>query len=149
MQIETSWCGKLEITPDQVITFPESLPGFTGLTRFAVVETGSGSPFRFLQSLEDKELALTIGEASVLVPGYKPAVSPAEIELLQVEEPTGLELYLVTVVPEDPREATVNLQAPIVINKPKRLGKQVVLQNDTYPLRYYLFDRPKKQAASR
>jgi len=146
MKIETSGFGSLDIQPDQVIRFPESLPGFPEQLKFALVSTGERSPFKFLQSLGDPSLAITIGEASALVPGYKPSVLPEEIEPLRIEEQDRVEIFIVTVVPENPRESTVNLQAPVLINRTKRVGKQVVLQNDSYPLRYRLFDDNKKAA---
>jgi flagellar assembly factor FliW len=149
MRIETAGFGLLDVKPERIIAFPEFLPGFPARLEYALLEMGENSPFKFLQSLEDPSLAITIGEARTLVPGYQPSAAPEELEPLRIEETDRVDLYLVTVVAEDPLESTVNLQAPVVVNRTKRLGKQVVLQNESYPLRYCLFGRKKRAVAGR
>ena len=40
------------------------------------------------------------------------------------------------VIPEDPRKMTANLAGPLVINAKTRIGRQIVLNTDKYPLKY-------------
>ena len=44
----------------------------------------------------------------------------------------------IVVIPENINEIRVNLKAPIIINIEKKLGKQIIQQNDNLPIRYYL-----------
>ena len=49
-----------------------------------------------------------------------------------------LTIYAVVTIPEDPREATLNLMAPIVINERGRRGRQVILHESKYSVRHPL-----------
>ena len=60
MQIETTRFGLLPIDENQVITFPEGLPGFESHRRFTLVQhpgSDGRSPFQWLQSVDDGALA--------------------------------------------------------------------------------------------
>ena len=46
-------------------------------------------------------------------------------------------LSIVTVPPDEPEKATVNLQGPLVINATRNRGKQIIL-NESFPIRYPL-----------
>lgn len=56
---------------------------------------------------------------------------------------------LVTVtVPKNPREATVNLKAPLIINADTRKASQIIVESD-YPVKYKIYEylRGKKEKA--
>jgi flagellar assembly factor FliW len=38
-------------------------------------------------------------------------------------------------------EATANLSAPVVINADSRIGKQIVLEDEAYTVRYPIFEQ--------
>jgi flagellar assembly factor FliW len=42
-------------------------------------------------------------------------------------------------VPADPSRTTANLRGPLVLNTERRLARQLVLQDDFWPLRYAVF----------
>jgi flagellar assembly factor FliW len=50
MIIHTSRFGQLEVDPDRLITFGEGLLGFAKQKHYALVQTGEGSGFYWLQS---------------------------------------------------------------------------------------------------
>ena len=145
MQIETTRFGALDVEEWKVITFPDGLPGFEGHRLFTVVphhtvDGAKGSPFVWLQSLEDGELAFLAMEPHQTFPDYAPRVPRAEMEALALtEEGARPHLYaLLTVPPGDPSSITANLMAPVVVNPRARLAKQVVLNTDHYGLRHRL-----------
>jgi flagellar assembly factor FliW len=49
-------------------------------------------------------------------------------------------VYSIVVVPEDIRKMTANLMAPVVINNRLKLGKQIVLDNNIYKTKHYIFE---------
>ena len=150
MHIETTRFGALDVEERKVLTFPDGLPGFEGHRRFTLVphhtaEGGKGSPFVWLQSLEDGGLAFLAMEPHQAFPDYAPRVPRAEMEALallseeQGEEAARPRLYsLLTIPPGDPAGITANLMAPVVVNPRARLAKQVVLNTDHYGLRHRL-----------
>jgi len=52
----------------------------------------------------------------------------------------NLLIYNVVVIPDDIRQMRANLRAPIVINPTTKKGKQVILDNEDYQLKYKIFD---------
>ena len=145
MHIETTRFGALAVDERKVLTFPDGLPGFEDHRLFTLVphhvgEGGKGSPFVWLQSLENGGLAFLAMEPHQSFPDYAPRVPRAELEALALaDEAARPRLYaILTVPPGDPVGITANLMAPVVVNPRARLAKQIVLNTDQYGLRHRL-----------
>jgi flagellar assembly factor FliW len=145
MHIDTTRFGALNVDDRKVITFPDGMPGFEDRRLFTLVphhtaDGGKGSPFVWLQSLEDGELAFLAMEPHQSFPEYAPRVPRAEMEALSLNgEGARPRLFsLLTVPVGDPCGITANLMAPVVVNTRARLAKQVVLNTDEYGLRHRL-----------
>ena len=50
MEIETSLFGKIQVSDEEIIDFPEGLIGLPDLTRFVLIEDEEKKPFQWLQS---------------------------------------------------------------------------------------------------
>lgn len=59
VQIETSRFGTLTVDEQEVLSLPEGMIGFPGLTRFIMLRHKEGSPFLWLQSLEEGDWPLS------------------------------------------------------------------------------------------
>ncbi len=145
MHIETSRFGALDVEERKVINFPDGMPGFEQHRLFTLVphhtaDGGKGSPFVWLQSLEDGELAFLAMEPHQAFPDYAPRVPRAELESLELAEETARpRLYSLLTIPQgDPSGITANLMAPVVVNARARVAKQIVLNTDQYGLRHRL-----------
>jgi len=145
MHIETTRFGALDVEERKVITFPDGMPGFEEHRLFTLVphhtaDGGKGSPFVWLQSLEDGGLAFLAMETHQAFPDYAPRVPRAELESLALtEEAARPRLYSLLTVPlGDPGGITANLMAPVVVNARARVAKQIVLNTDQYGLRHRL-----------
>lgn len=145
MHIETTRFGALDVEERKVITFPDGMPGFEEHRLFTLVPHhtaggGKGSPFVWLQSLEDGGLAFLAMEPHQAFPDYAPRVPRAELESLALtEEAARPRLYSLLTIPQgDPGGITANLLAPVVVNARARVAKQIVLNTDQYGLRHRL-----------
>ena len=145
MHIETTRFGALDVEERKIITFPDGLPGFETHRLFTLVphhmtDGGKGSPFVWLQSMEDGGLAFLAMEPHQSFPDYAPRVPRAELEALALTEDSARpRLYSLLTVPKgDPVGITANLMAPVVVNSRARLAKQIVLNTDEYGLRHRL-----------
>jgi len=145
MHIETTRFGALDVEERKVITFPDGMPGFEAHRLFTLVphhtaDSGKGSPFVWLQSLEDGSLAFLAMEPHQAFPDYAPRVPRAELEALSLtEEAARPRLYSLLTIPQgDPVGITANLMAPVVVNARARIAKQIVLNTDQYGLRHRL-----------
>lgn len=145
MELQTRDFGRLSYEEKDVITFPFGLVAFGHLHRYILLEPEENSPWRTLQSVEDSRVAFTVVDPWAIVPGYDPKVSPEDLEFMGLASEEQGAFLAIAVVPEDIRETTVNLRAPIVINPKTRLAWQVILLGESYPLRHYVFGNARSE----
>ena len=142
MLIQTSRFGPIEVEPGVILQFPRGLIGFPHWNRFVLLPHGPESPFGFLQSVDDPDLALTVIDPRQVEPGYLARVRAAEVAEIGLNTPEQADqavVLAVVTIPRDVRRATVNLLAPLIINPANRQGVQVVLEGSSYSVRYPLF----------
>ncbi|HEY3400912.1 MAG TPA: flagellar assembly protein FliW [Geothrix sp.] len=127
-------------TPDTdegiLLTFPKGLLGFPHLTTFRLFEPMDGYPLKFLQSVEDLKIAFTCVDPVAFKADYEIPLDDEEAEALQLEAPEDAIILTLVVIPEDPRRMTTNLAGPLVVNVKTRVGFQITLNVDKYPLRF-------------
>ncbi len=149
MQVPTTRFGTIEVDESKVITFEEGLPGLGRASKFIVLPHkpahGLQSPFRWLQCVDEPALALPIMNPWLADPHYSPTIpglALAKLAITNVSE-QGRIYAVVTVPRSNPEGATINLVAPLLVNKLTRRALQVVLQQERFSLRM-----PLKEAAS-
>jgi len=138
MLIQTVNFGDLDIPEDKIITFKEGVPGFSQIHRFAVLELEELKPFQYLQALDEPPIALFIINPFMVDPTYEFRLTDSDMEDLNSKNSAELAVFTVATIPEDPRQATLNLMAPIVINEKDHCGKQVILHESKYSVKHPL-----------
>lgn len=142
MKITTSRFGEVDILDEGVLTFPSGLIGFPQYTRFALLGDERASGYRWLQSIEEGELAFVVVDPALLKQDYQVNVQDDALAELGYQEGDALAiLTIVTIPPGRPEKATANLRGPLVVNLRNCLGKQVIL-NESFPLRYAFNQEP-------
>lgn len=143
MIIETKAFGKVEITDDKIITFPGGIIGFPDLKRFTLLhdeEKGVAAGIRWLQSLEEPGFAMTVMDPLMVKEDYNPEIDDELLTGIGDVTPDNL-LVLVTVrIPNDLKQMSVNLQGPIIINVDERKACQIIVDADTYPVRFPIYE---------
>jgi len=142
MELQTTRFGQIEtieIPEEMVLEFPHGLPGFESQKSFALIEEARYLPFRWLQSIVDPYITFMVIQPELVVEQYDVDVVGFDVECLELVEGIDPDVFCILVMPEDVRSATVNLKAPIVVNRPRQRGKQVILTDERYPLRYRAF----------
>jgi len=146
MIVRTTRFGDVDIAEDRVITFPKGLLGFSGCTRFCLLEPSGESSFYWLQSLDDASLAFVVTDPSVFVPEYSVPIRAeqmAELDLKKVEE-----AQVFVIVNKVDQTLTGNLQGPLVINTLNRSGEQFVLAEKKWTTRHSLVSLGQKAKAA-
>ena len=141
MRINTINFGDVEIAPDTIIRFDDGLPGFPQLRRFVVLEMEEIKPFQYLQALPDDDtppIALYLINPFLVDPSYEFRLTDSDMAAIKSTNSAELTIYAVVTIPEDPREATLNLMAPVVINERDHCGRQVILHDSKYSVRHPL-----------
>ena len=114
LTIQSTRFGTLEIEADAVLSFPHGLIGLGG-TRYALLTTDDESPFAWLHSVEDPDLALPITRPSQFFTGYNLVVSDEDAEILRLGDDTLAEVWVTVHAAPRMEDFTVNLRAPIVM----------------------------------
>ena len=140
MILKTKNFGEIEIDEKNIIHFPEGILGFEEEKQFVMIkDEDEQNPFQWLQSVQNPELAFVIINPFFVFPDYDIVLSKSVQEKLKIEDEKDVAVYSIVVVPEDIEKMTTNLLGPIVININKKLGKQVILDDDRYTTKHYIF----------
>jgi flagellar assembly factor FliW len=143
VKIATTRFGTLEeveVSESQMIRFPSGIIGFRDHVSFAILTVDVPKPFAVLQSFIDFRTAfLAVDLRSFWTTGCPP-LPPHDEEALQLRNEEPLWLGLVTL--RGPLEdAAINTLAPIVINRKRRLGRQIILHEGSGSVAEPLFKR--------
>ena len=140
MKLKGTRFGEIEFSKGDVIDFSEGMIGFQNLKQYVVVNTKEGSPYRWLQSVEDSKIAFLVSIPEFFIADYAPEISDAEAKSLGLSAVTAHLILVTTTIPAgNPNAATANLAAPIIINLETRKAKQVILEDEAYTIRYPIF----------
>lgn len=145
MKLVTSRFGEIEYKDNEVILVPKGVLGFSQLTRYVILDKDQFTPFKWLQSIEDPNVAFVIMDPRGLFSGYKLEINEKELEELNYTNSSDLVTYVIVTVPQDAALASADLLGPLVINPKKRLAKQAVMPNTPYTTKHYLLDEFKKR----
>lgn len=137
MKIVTKFLGEIDIANEDILTFPEGIPGFSEVTKFVLLPLDQDLPLALLQATENTELGFIVAYPFVFKSDYVFDLSMEDSEILVAEREEDLVTYAIVTLKENLSNSTMNLLAPVVINITKKVGKQLVLHDSkAYPLRY-------------
>lgn len=140
---------EVDVAEDALLEFPEGLPGFEEQTLFALIEDEAHPPLRWLQSVQEPSVRFLVVDPTLILPEYQFDINEQDSAALKLQ-PTDLpEFVCVLVVPDDFQATTANLKAPVVMNRRARLGKQLILTDERYDLRYPVFRQASGAAVER
>ncbi|SHN80925.1 flagellar assembly protein FliW [Desulfitobacterium chlororespirans] len=144
MKIESTRFGTLEVTSEQIIHFPHGIPGFLVEKAFVHLPHDEDSPFSFLQSTAEADLSFLLVDPFPFIPKYEFVLDDELVRELELSEENPPQIFLIGTVKEKITDMTVNLLAPIVVNRGKGIGRQIILDKTEYSIRHKLF--PEDQA---
>lgn len=140
LKITTSRFGTIEVDERQIIRMPDGMIGFPEFKNYLLLEHKKESPFWWWQSIESPTLAFVLTDPLLFKPDYELLISAEDGELLHIKEAVeGLKtLVVVSISKDNPPVITANLLGPLVINVNKRLARQIIQFQSSYPHRYPL-----------
>jgi flagellar assembly factor FliW len=123
---------ELVYSEEDIITFPAGVPGFEKNKTFVLVQIPEYLPFEWLVCTDGSHLRFAIINPLMVRPDYAPPMTKEHLEDLAIEKPEDILLYCIVTIAENPIESTANLVGPVIVNKTKRLGKQIIFDDDRY-----------------
>ncbi len=136
MIIETSRFGTLEVNEDRLITFEQGVLGFPNEHQYALIQTGEGSAFYWLQAVDRPALAFVICDPRLFVPDYRAPIRSEDLAQLGLDDPAEATVFII--VNKVDGLLTGNLQGPVVVNTQTRAARQLVLSERRYSTRHPL-----------
>lgn len=138
MKLCTKYHGVREYEESDVITFNNGLPGFENLKKFIIFSMEENNIFSMLHSIENMEIGLVLVSPFYAMKDYEFKLEQHEIEELKIKDEADIIVLTTVCVNNDVKKITTNLKAPILINIKERIGKQLILDDEKYSIKYPL-----------
>ena len=144
MMVQTSRFGTLEVDDERLIEFEGGLLGFPTQKRYALIQTGQGSGFYWLQSVGTPDLAFVVCDPRLFVADYQAPVRLEELQCIDLVDASKAQVFII--VNKVDGMLTGNFQGPLVVNVENRRGRQLVLSDKRYSTRHPLMKLSDRQA---
>ena len=139
MQLNTKHFGVIEIDEKEILYFPSGIPGFENVKKFTLLgRQENEAPFFWLQGVDDPALAFVVTDPFAINDDYFVDADDDEIKIIEAKDPERILTLAIVTIPEDITKISVNLKAPILINMDNNKGMQVIMKNETFPVKYYI-----------
>jgi flagellar assembly factor FliW len=140
MLLKTRCFGEVKIKKEEIIRFTEPILGFGKYNQYILIENRSGFPTFWLQSVDNLKLAFPVVSPFFVDENYSIRLNACDFEDIKLKEFNDVIILTLLVVPQDISSIRTNLRAPIIYNSIEKLAKQVVLQEEKYPIHFYIMD---------
>lgn len=135
MLIETKYLGEQEITNQKLLSFPLGLPGFQEEKSFVLLDIPGNGVLQLLQSVQSPMLAFIVTNPHMFYKEYNFSLDTPTIDTLKINEEKDIVILSIMTIHEPFDQSTINLKAPIIMNAKEKIGKQVILNQNDYPLK--------------
>lgn len=131
--IRTSRFGEIQVDASQVLTFVEPILGFEELQRYVILDHTDDSPFKWLQSADDPDLAFVVTNPKLFGIDYEFTLPEEAVQALAIDTVDDLLVLTIVNIPQsNPAEMTTNLLGPLLINHEQKKALQLVLNDSSF-----------------
>ena len=140
MKINTARFGEIDIDETRIFDFALPIIGFNELKKFIILDINQESMFKWLQSVENPELAFPIVSVFSMNADYSVDIPDNVVEKLKITTAESVLVMNIASIPQDnPQGTTLNLLAPLIFNLDEQLAGQVILSGSGYDISFPLF----------
>jgi flagellar assembly factor FliW len=140
MLLKTRCFGEVKIKKEEIIKFTQPILGFDEYKQYILMKNKSIFPTFWLQSVDDPGLAFPVVSPFFIDENYSIKLHVSDFEDINLKEFNDVIVLTLLVVPEDISLTRTNLRAPIIYNPIEKLAKQIVLQEEKYPIHFHVMD---------
>jgi flagellar assembly factor FliW len=119
----------------RLLDFVEPMPGFDQESSYSLSAIDPNGLLLSMRSVREPQLRFVLTPSATFFDDYRPQLAPVVTDALGADGPDDVELLLVLTIAEGLADATANLRAPIVVAPGTGRAMQVVLDDDTLPMR--------------
>jgi flagellar assembly factor FliW len=146
LKISTKAYGVIDVDERQQIVFPEGLYGFEAFKTYVLLDAEQ-QPYYYLQSVEAQGAMFILLKPFLFRPDYEIDVADEELAGIGITDPGKALVFTIVTVPSDGSPMTANLAGPIVINRERRIGKQIVLTDPRWKTKHDILKELSENAA--
>lgn len=142
MRVNTRLFGEIDIADDKIIELVHGLIGFPEMKKYTLIfdeEKENKGNIMWFQSLDETDFAMPVMLPDKIKKDYAPVIDEEALKPLGTLTPDNTYILVSVRVPKDPKEATINLKAPIIINTDTCIGDQIIIDSDE-PIRFPIYD---------
>ena len=142
MKINTARFGEIDIDETRIFDFALPIIGFNEFKKFIILDINQESMFKWLQSVENPELAFPIVSVFSMNADYSVDIPDNVVEKLKITTAESVLVMNIASIPQDnPQGTTLNLLAPLIFNLDEQLAGQVILSGSGYDISFPLFKK--------
>ena len=142
MKVNTAKFGEIDVAEERIFEFVLPIIGFNELKKFVILDINKDSFFKWLQSVEDPELAFPIVSVFSMNVDYTLDIPDNVVDALKIQDVESVLVMNIASIPQDnPQGTTLNLLAPLVFNVNTQLAGQVILSGSGYDVSFPLFKK--------
>lgn len=139
MLIETKEMGFVQVNKKDIISFPKGVYGYEYAKNFVLLGDNSKDKiFMWLQCTDRINPRFAVIDPSVLFKDYSPTINESLTGLIHLKDKNDLRFLVIATVTGNVKDLYFNLKCPIIINSRDNIAAQIILDDVTYPMRYYL-----------
>ena len=128
MRIDTQRFGTLRFNADQLFLFANGLIGMETMRQWALISDPENPSVAWLERAARGDRAIALISPRVFFKDYRVHVTRRDLASLSMQP--GADVFILTTVSGHVGKLTTNLRAPILLNLDRRLGCQVITEDD-------------------
>lgn len=134
MKINSKYFSLLEYEENSIIYFKDGLFGFEDYKYYIIIQFDENNDNLYcIQSIDSEDLAFVLIKSVNFIPDYPKSVA----SYIKNDDITDTStVYNICVIRDVMSDSTANLKCPILINLDKNEGRQVILENDTFSMKF-------------
>lgn len=127
-------------TIDQIVTFDKGLYGLEHLKRYQLMdrEDDPTGPFKMLHSLDESNVSFIVVSPHEIQEDYDIEIEDFELKSIGVQEESDVLVMCIVSFSKDDQALSANLKSPLILSMASKKGRQIILNDSPYPVRYAL-----------
>lgn len=125
--------GRIDVRSEDIVDFAVPISGFPSCSRYVLLPYAQAeridAAMQWLQAIEAPFHTFLVCDPWSVVPDYHPEVSETDLAAVRASAPTDVQFLSILTVAGDMDELTINLQAPLLVNRRFQSAKQALLLN--------------------
>ncbi|WP_294181990.1 flagellar assembly protein FliW [uncultured Clostridium sp.] len=139
MELKTKYHGVRHYDEEDVITFKKGIPGLENLKKYIIFPAEENKLFYILQSVEDLSIGIVLVSPFNVMKDYEFKLDDDKVRELGINDSKDVLVLNTVTLSSKIENITANMKAPLVININKKIGEQIILDNENYLIKYPLF----------